>query len=79
MAVNIDKQAPWSIGMIHNIPPAICNFNNKHLPPPLQMKFLKIFHILNSILNLREDFMRTLHDFTCIFLSVTVQDVEPTV
>ena len=31
------------------------------------------------ILNLREDFMRTLHDFTYMLLSVTVQDVESTV
>ena len=30
-------------------------------------------------LNLHEDFMRTLHNFTCMLLSVTAQDAESTV
>ena len=34
---------------------------------------------MNVFFNLREDFMCTLHDFTRMSLSVTVQDVELTV
>ena len=34
---------------------------------------------MNVFFNLRKDFMRTFHTFTCMLISVTVQNVESTV
>ena len=49
---------------------ALVSYTERNNPGYLQYEHL---------LNLREDLMCTLHDFTSMLLSVTVQDVELTV